>query len=88
MWEKVGNKRSQTDLISLDGSISDLSDDNFVGEPNNQPVFGGVVFVLVLDYEPLSGEVIGLTLPSSSVFNLEPLEVWLVLYNLDETHGF
>ena len=80
-------KINKTDLVSLDGCVSDLSDDNFVSEPDNQPVFGSIVLVLVLDDEPLSGEVVSLTLPSSSVLDLVPLEVGLVLDNLDETHG-
>ena len=77
----------KADLVSLDGCVSDLSDDNFVGEPDNQPIFGSVILVLVLDYEPLSGVVVSLTLPSSSILDLVPLEVGLVLDNLDETHG-
>ena len=77
----------KADLVSLDGCVSDLSDDNFVGEPDNQPIFGSVVLVLVLDDEPLSGVVVGLTLSSSSILDLVPLEVGFVLNNLDETHG-
>lgn len=74
-------------LVSLDSGVGDLSNDNLVAETNNQSVLRGVVFVLVLDDEPLSGVVVCLAFPSPSVFNLEPLEVGLVLYYLNETHG-
>jgi cytochrome b subunit of formate dehydrogenase len=61
-----------------------LSNNVAVGDANNKSVFVSVVFVLVLSDQSLTGIVVGLTLSSSSVFNLEALEVSLVLNNLNE----
>lgn len=71
--------------ITLKFGVGNLADDILVCESHNQAIFGGVVFVLGLDGELSPGTVVSLTLPSSPVLDLEPLEVGLVFYNLDET---
>ena len=77
---------SAEDLVTLDGGVDDLGDDSGAGEPDNESVLRGVVFVLVLDDESLSGEVVGLSGVSSLEFGLEAHEVSLVLDELDECH--
>jgi hypothetical protein len=49
---------STEDLITLDGSVDNLSNDSSVGSSCNKSVLGGVVFILVLDDESLSGVVV------------------------------
>ena len=84
---KITQIEATTDLVSLNGSIGNLRDDVCVREPNNKPVFRSIVFIPVLDNEALSSEVICLSLTPSSVFNLESLEVSLILDDLYKTHG-
>ena len=52
------------------------------------PVLGGVVLVFILHHQPLAGEVVGLSLAPPAELDLEPLEVSLVLDDLDERHGY
>lgn len=66
---------SAEDLVALEGGVDDLSDDSGVGGSGNQSVLGGVVFILILDDQSLSGIVISDSLSSSSVLGLESLEV-------------
>jgi hypothetical protein len=70
----------------LDGSIDNLSNDSSVGSSYNKSVFLGVILVLILLDESSSGVVISLSFSSSSVLDLESLEVSLVLYGLNECH--
>jgi len=79
----VGVGRGDDD-ISLESSVSDLGDDVLVGDSDNKSVLGGVVLVLVLDTESLSGKVVGLSLSTSLELWLVSLEVRLVLLNLNE----
>ena len=50
------------------------------------PVLGSVVLILVLADQATSGEVVGPSLATASVLDLEPLEVGLVLDHFDESH--
>jgi len=77
---------SAHNLVTLDTSICNLTDNVLVGEAYNQTVFGCVVLVLVLEGETLAGIVICLALAPPAEFNLVPLEVLLVLNNLDKRH--
>jgi len=77
---------STEDLITLNGGIDNLGNDSSVGGSCNKSVLGGVVFILVLDDESLSGVVVSDSLSSSSVLGLEALEVSLGLLQFNETH--
>ena len=59
------------DSIALDGSVDDLDDDSAVGSSNSESVLLGVVLVLVLLNESSSGLVVGLSLSSPPVLDLE-----------------
>lgn len=74
------------DLIALDGGVDDLGNDSGGGDSDNKSVLGGVVSVLVLDDQSLSGEVVSLSLSSSSELGLVAHEVCLVLDELNESH--
>lgn len=74
------------DLITLDGGVDDLSDDSRGGDPDDESVLGGVVFVLILLDQSLPGEVVSLSLTSSEEFGLVSHEVSFVLDELDEGH--
>jgi len=82
-WELMSVSGADNN-VTLETSISDLGDDVLVGDADYQSVFWGVVLVLVLDTQALTGEVVGLTLASSSEFDLVTLEVGLVLLNGNE----
>merc|ERR1719234_889295 len=77
---------SADDNITLQPGVSDLAGHVSVGAPHNHPVLGCIVFILVLDDQPLAGEVVGLALPPPPELDLEPLEVSLVFDDLDERH--
>ena len=49
---------SAEDLVALDGGVDDLSDDSLVGSSGDESVLGGVVFILILDDQSLSGVVV------------------------------
>lgn len=70
--------------ISLDAGIRDLTSDVAVADADNQTIFRGVILVLVLEDETLTGLVIGFTLTTPLKLNLVPLEVLLVLDYFDE----
>lgn len=70
--------------VSFQPGIGDLATDVLVGDAHDHAVLGGVVLVLGLNDESLAGIVIGLTLPAPAELDLEPLEVSLVLDDLDE----
>ena len=65
-----------------------MSNDSGSSDSGNKPILGSVVFVLVLEDEPLSGIVVGLAFSSPLEFGLVPHEVSLVLDHLDESHEF
>lgn len=71
--------------VTLDARVSDLSGDIAIGQTYNQTVFGGVVLVLVLEDQALSGIVIGFSLTTPLELNLVALEVLFVLNNFNET---
>ena len=50
------------------------------------PVLGSVVLVLILANEATPCEVIGFSFATALVLDLEPLEVGLILDNLDKSH--
>ena len=77
---------SAEDFVTLDGGVDDLGDDSGAGESDDESVFGGVVFVLILLDESLSGEVVGFTGVSSFEFGLVTHEICFVLDNFDECH--
>mmetsp|Transcript_52016 Transcript_52016/g.59410 ORF Transcript_52016/g.59410 Transcript_52016/m.59410 type:complete len:306 (-) Transcript_52016:19-936(-) len=74
------------DLVTNDGSISNLADNLGVGDSDNHSVFRSVVLVLVLGAQSDTGIVVGLSFSSSSEFDLVSLVVGLVLNNFDESH--
>lgn len=74
------------DSISLDGGVDDLSDDSGGGDSDDESVLGGVVFVLILLDQSLSGVVVSLSLTSSEEFGLVSHEVSFVLDELDKGH--
>jgi hypothetical protein len=74
------------DDVSSDLGVSQLANNSAVGKSNNESVFGGVVFVLVLGNQLSTSVVISLAFSSSSVFGLESLEVSLILSNFNESH--
>jgi len=75
------------DNITAHSWVGNLADDIPVGGSNDQSVFWGVEFVLVLGAESSSGLVIGFTDLSPLEFWLESLEVGLVLLDLDQSVG-
>uniref|UniRef100_A0A0E9XCW7 Uncharacterized protein n=1 Tax=Anguilla anguilla TaxID=7936 RepID=A0A0E9XCW7_ANGAN len=74
------------DHVSLYLGVSDLADNVPVGEPDDHPVLGCVVLVLVLDDQALAGKVVGLSLSPPPELHLVSLEVGLILDHLNETH--
>lgn len=58
------------DLVSSDLRGDDLANDIFVGEANDEAVFGSIIFVLGLGDETLAGVVIGFTCTATLVFGL------------------
>lgn len=74
-------------LVSLDGSVDDLSDDSSVGSSDAESVLLGVVLVLVLLDESSSGEVVGLSFSSASELDLVSGVVRRSLDGLDECHS-
>lgn len=63
------------DLVALDVGSNDLGDDSSVGSSHNKSVLLGVVLVLILLDKSSPGVVVGLSFSSTSVLNLESLEV-------------
>jgi len=82
--ELVGVSGADDD-ITAHSWVGNLADDIPVGGSNNQSVFWGVEFVLVLGAETSSGLVIGFTDLSPLEFWLEPFEVSLVLLDFDQS---
>jgi len=76
---------SADDNITAHSWVSNLADNISVGGSNDQSVFWGVKFVLVLGAETFSGLVIGFTDLSPLEFWLEPFEVSLVLLDFDQS---
>lgn len=58
------------DLVTGDLRVDDLGDDVAVGEADDQAVLGGVVLVLGLGDQALTGIVVGLTLTATTVLGL------------------
>lgn len=77
----VGVSGSQTDIMIHIGR-EDLSDDILVGDTDNVSVLRGLVLVLVLDDQTLTGVVISLSLTATSVLDLVTLVISLVLNDL------
>jgi len=71
--------------ITIDHGVSDLADNELVGESDDESVLRGLVLGLVLSAQSLSLSVVGLSLASSAVLGLESGEVGLVLKDLDES---
>merc|ERR1712121_508516 len=67
--------------VSVNTGVRYLTGDVLVRESDNQSVL-----VLILADKTTSGEVIGLSTATALVLDLKPLEVGLVLDNLDESH--
>ena len=78
--------RGADDDVSLEPGVGNLAGDVGVGATDDQPVLGGVVLVLVLDDKTLAGEVVSSSLAPPAELDLVPLEVGLILDNLDERH--
>ena len=75
---------SSQNTISFETSISDLTTDVLVGSTDDHAVLGGIILILVLNDKAFAGIVIGLTFTAPPEFNLEALEVSLILDYLDE----
>lgn len=73
------------DNISAHSWVGDLADDIPVGGSNDQSVFWGVEFVLVLGAKSSSCLVIGFTFLSPLEFRLESLEVSFVFLDLNQS---
>ena len=58
------------DLIPRDLGGNDLTDDIFVGEADDQAIFGGIVFVLSLGYETLACVIVGLSSLTTLILGL------------------
>ena len=58
------------DLVAVEFGRDDLADNVFIGEANDQAVFGCIVFVLRLSDETLAGIIVGLALSTTLVFGL------------------
>lgn len=63
-----------------------MADELLVGVSDDESVFGGVVFVLVLSDQTGASIVVGLALSSAPVLGLESLEIWGALNEFDESH--
>lgn len=74
------------DLVALDAGVGDLAGDVLVAQTHHQPVLGGVVLVLVLERQAPTGIVVGTSLTTPLELDLVPLEVLLVLHDLNEAH--
>ena len=66
---------STDDNISYKSSVGDLTADISVRGTNYHPVLGCIVFILVLDNEPLAGKVIGLALAPPPELDLQDVGV-------------
>ena len=75
---------SSNNSISFKSGIGNLTGNVFVGETHNHTIFGGIVFVLVLNYKTFPGEVISFSFTTPPELNLESLEVSFALDYLDE----
>jgi len=85
LGELVGVSSNHTDIVGHVGR-ENLASDVSERDADNKAVLGGLVLVLVLDDQTLTGVVVRLALATSLELHLEALEVRSVLYNLDETH--
>mmetsp|Transcript_46798 Transcript_46798/g.61926 ORF Transcript_46798/g.61926 Transcript_46798/m.61926 type:complete len:353 (-) Transcript_46798:12-1070(-) len=85
---QLAGVRARHHAVASDLGVDDLADDRLVGEAHNEPVAAGHVLVLVHDDQALAGTVVRLALAAPAVLGLEPLEVGLVLHELDEGHGW
>ena len=74
------------DAVTIDLRVSNLADHVLVGETDDESVLVGLVLVLVLDHQLAALVVVGAALAAAPVEGLVPLEVGLVLNNLDERH--
>lgn len=74
------------DSVTLDGGKDNLDDDLCAGSSDTESVFLGLILVLILLNKSSSGLVVGLSLSSSSVLDLESGEVRSCLDGLDECH--
>merc|ERR1719190_315968 len=79
---------SRQNTISLKTSISNLTADILVGRSNDHAVLRGIVFILVLYNKTFPCKVIGLSFSAPSKFDLEALEISLVLDHFYERHGY
>ena len=57
-------------VLASDLRGHNLADDVFVGEADNETVFGGIVFVFGLGDETLAGVIVGFALSATLVFRL------------------
>jgi hypothetical protein len=67
-------------------SSDNLHDDISVGTAKDHAVLGALVLVLILDDKTLAGIVVRDAFAATTELDLIPLEISLVLNNLDETH--
>ena len=71
--------------VTLDLGGDYLADDVLVGEADDETVLWCSKFVLVLGDKALTSIVVGLTLTTTLVLDLEALEVGFVFHHFDET---
>ena len=73
-------------MITCDGRVDHRADDSGASAADDKSVLLTVILVLIVDDEPLTSEVVGLSLSSSAVFGLIALGVSFVLHNLHVCH--
>ena len=73
-------------LVALQRRVDHLADHLRVSDSGHEAVLCRVEFVLVLQGQTLSREVVSLAFPSSAEFGLESLEVGVVFVDLYENH--
>jgi len=84
-WELMSVRSGVAD-ISLDLGRDHLADDVLVGEADDETVLWCSELVLVLGDKALASVVVGFTLTTTLVLDLEALAVGFVLHHFDETH--
>jgi hypothetical protein len=83
----VGASRSQNP-VSINKRVCNLANNLFVGETNNETVFGRLVLVLSLTAKTLALTVVGLSLAATTELDLVPLEVRFGFLELDESLNY
>jgi hypothetical protein len=81
---KFGGSCLCKDAVSINEGVSNLTDDELVGETYDKTVLGGLVLVLVLGTKTLTLTVVSTSLTATTEFDLETAKVCLALLYLGE----